>query len=426
MRTDNTARSRGILDSRIFWLVLSLCASLVIWLYYTSNYGITRTQTFYGVEVTFTGQDAMRDTLSLVVSQQDTTRVNVTLSGTRRELAKLTSDDIKAVVNLSNVTMAGYRTMTYSLSYPSGVNQASIRETSRSPSTVSLQISKLATMPIPVSGQFEGTTAEGYMIDAMEMTFDPATVTFTGPEEELNQISKVQVVVARDEVNASFNAVGNYVLLDENGEMLEFEDVQADVDTVSVNVPVSTVKEVALGVDLVPGGGADASNVITTIEPAAIQIAGDAATLDGLNIISLATIQLANTLSFEPTTYNIVLPNGVECLSGETTAMVNMEIIGLETGQFSVTNLRCINVPEGYRASVMDLNKIVTIRAPKDVLSQISANNIRIVADLTDVAVDRTSATTTTRVATTVYVDGFENAGAVSTYPLFIRLEAEQ
>ena len=135
MRNDNTARSRGILDSRIFWLILCLCASLVIWLYYTSNYGISKTQTYYGVEVTFTGQDAMRDTLNLVVSEQDTTRVNVTLSGTRRELAKITSDDIKAVVNLSNVTMAGYRTMTYSLSYPSGVNQSNIRETSRSPAS---------------------------------------------------------------------------------------------------------------------------------------------------------------------------------------------------------------------------------------------------------------------------------------------------
>ena len=106
----------------------------------------------------------------------------------------------------------------------------------------------------------------------------------------------------------------------------------------------------------------------------------------------------------------------MECLSGETTASVDMEFTGLETGLFTVTNLRYTNVPEGYRASVMDANKIVTIRAPKDVLPLISANNIRIVADLTDV-------TATSRVATTVYVDGFESAGAVGSYPLYIRLE---
>ena len=419
MRDNTGAKGAGRLrDSRLLWALLSLCVALMIWVYYTSNFGVSETKTLYGVEVAFTGQEAMRDTLNLVVSDQDVTTVNVTLSGSRRDLSGITSDDIKAVVNLSNITMAGYRTMGYTLSYDTSVNQASIREGTKSPATIGLQISKLSTRSIPVTGSFEGTPAEGYIVDAAEMTFDPAAVTFTGPEEELNQIAKVQVVLDRDEVSAAFTAVGNYVLLDGNDQPLEFEDVQADVETVSVNVPVSTVKEVALGVTLIDGGGATSANVITDIEPKTITVAGDAATLDALNMISVANISLANYLAFEPTTYNIVLPNGVECLSGETTATVSMEFEGLEYGLFTVTNLSFINAPEGYSASVMDANKVVTIRAPEDVFSQIAVNNIRIVADLTGI-------TTTSRVPTTVYVDGFESAGAVGSYPLYIRLEAD-
>lgn len=419
MRDNTGAKGAGRLrDSRLLWALLSLFVALMIWVYYTSNFGVSETKTLYGVEVTFTGQEAMRDTLNLVVSDQDATTVNVTLSGSRRDLSGITSDDIKAVVNLSNITMAGYRTMGYTLSYDTSVNQASIREGTKSPATIGLQISKLSTRSIPVTGSFEGTPAEGYIVDAAEMTFDPAAVTFTGPEEELNQIAKVQVVLDRDEVSAAFTAVGNYVLLDGNDQPLEFEDVQADVETVSVNVPVSTVKEVALGVTLIDGGGATSANVITDIEPKTITVAGDAATLDALNMISVANISLANYLAFEPTTYNIVLPNGVEFLSGETTATVSMEFEGLEYGLFTVTNLSFINAPEGYSASVMDANKVVTIRAPEDVFSQIAVNNIRIVADLTGI-------TTTSRVPTTVYVDGFESAGAVGSYPLYIRLEAD-
>ena len=406
--------------SNLFWALLSLCLALLIWVYYTSNYGATEKKTFYGVEVAFTGQDAMRDTLNLVVSDQDVSAVNVTLSGTRRDLAQLTSSDIRAVVNLSNITMAGYRTMSYSLSYPSSVNQANIREESRTPSTVGLQISKLATRSYPVTGAFEGTVSEGYMVDATEMTFDPASVTFTGPEEELNQIAKVQVVVARDQVSAAFTAVGNYVLLDSEGNTLEFEDVQSDVDTLSVNVPVSTIKEVALGVDLVPGGGATSQNVLVDIEPKSITVAGDAATLDGLNIINVATVQLANYLSFEPTSYNIVLPNGVECLSGETSATVEMSFTGLRYDTFIVTNLSVVNVPEGYDAKIIDLNKVVTVRAPEDVFAKITSNNIRIVADLTDAAPGRS------RVPTTVYIDGFESAGAYGNYPIYVQLEEQQ
>ena len=44
-----SARSRGILDNRLFWAILSLFAALVMWLYYTSNYGSTQTRTPCGI-----------------------------------------------------------------------------------------------------------------------------------------------------------------------------------------------------------------------------------------------------------------------------------------------------------------------------------------------------------------------------------------
>lgn len=425
MHNNNATSVIGrVLDSRVFWLIISLCAALFMWIYYTSNYGATRTQTFYGVEVTFTGQEAMRDTLNLVVSDQETSTVNVTLTGTRRDISQIASSDLKAVVNLSNITMAGYRTMSYTISYPTTVNQASIRETSKSPSTIGLQISKLNTRSFPVTGAFDGTPAEGYMVDSTEMVFDPANVTFTGPEEELEQISAVRVIVARDEVSSSFTAEGNYVLLDADENVLEFEDLQADAETVAVTVPVSTIKEVALDVTLLDGGGASAEdNVVRHIAPETITVAGDAATLDGLNSISLANINLADYTEFPETEYNIVLPNGVECLSGETTATVSLEFVGLSSDLFVVTNLSYINAPEGYDTSIIDVNKVVTVRAPSNVFPRITANNIRVVADLSSLA-DATPGRY--RVPTTVYVDGHSSAGVVGAYSVYVQLEEHE
>ena len=425
MRNKNGTSVIGrLLDSHIFWMVFSLCSALIMWIYYTSNYGATRTQTFYGVEVTFTGQEAMRDTLNLVVSDQDATTVNVTLTGTRRDISQINSADLRAVVNLSNITMAGYRTMSYSISYPTTLNQASIRETSKSPSTIGLQISKLSTKTFPVTGVFEGTTAEGYMVDSTEMTFDPANVTFTGPEEELEQIAAARVVVGREEVNSSFSAEGNYILLDEEENVLEFEDLQADTDTVTVTVPVSTIKEIALDVTLIDGGGASSeANVVKHIEPSSITVAGDAATLDGLNSIALANINLAEYTEFPEKEYTIMLPNGVECLTGETTAKVSLEFVGLSSDLFIVTNLDYTNLPDGYRASIIDVNKVVTVRAPSRILPRVTANNIRVVADLSSLA---GSTPGRYRVPTTVYVDGFDSAGAVGQYPVYVQLEEEK
>ena len=414
------SKINNIFAGHIFWILLSLVLAVLIWLYYTSNYAVSKTKTFYGVEVAFVGQDAMRDTLNMVVSDQDTTTVNVTLSGTRRDIDSISRDDLRAVVNLTNVTKAGYRAMSYSISYPSTVDQSNIRESGRSPSTIGLQISKLSTRSFPVTGVFEGTTAEGYMVDAPDMTFDPANISFTGPEEELDQISKVQVVVGREEVNSAFSADANYVMLDANGDILEFEDVTSDTETVAVTVPVSTIKEVALTVTLVDGGGATSENVITDIQPESITVAGDAATLDGLNSIAVTTIRLGDFLTFPTMEYNIVLPNGVECLSGETTATVSLEYTGLKSDLFVVTNLSAANVPEGLDYDIMETSKVVTVRAPEAVFSRISANNIRVVADLTDATVGRM------RAPTTVYIDGFESAGAVGSYPIYVQVTEEK
>ena len=418
-----TGNAYKLKDSRIFWAVLSVIAALLIWVYYTMNYAQEETRVFYGVEVSYTGADAMRDSLNLIISETDTTTVNVTLSGSRRDLLRLTSEDLRAVVNLSNVTMAGYRTMSYSLSYPSSVNSAGITVVRQTPQTIGLQISKLATKMMDIRGTFTGTTAEGYVVDSADMTFDPASVTLSGPEEELQQIHTVRVTVARDEVRSSFTAAANYVFLDADGNELDFEDVQADAETVSVTVPVSTIKQIGVDVTLLYGGGVGTDNVIKDIYPATITVAGDAATLDGLNSVSVATIDLSDHESFSTTEYSIILPNGVECLSGETTATVSLTFTGLETAYFNVSNLSCVNPPEGYVPTIMEQTSVITVRAPAQILSQVSANNIRVVADLTDVTA--AEGTTTVRVPAAVYVDGYDEAGAVGDYTLFVRLEKE-
>ncbi|MCD7845902.1 MAG: hypothetical protein LUG57_08675 [Oscillospiraceae bacterium] len=418
-KKETNKKTGGLRGSNIFWAILSLLIAVVVWVYYTSNYSSAITRTFYGVEVTYTGEDTMRDSLSLIISEEENTTVAVTLSGSRRELGKLTSSGLKAVVNLSGVTRAGYRTMAYTLSYPSSVNSNSIEVVSQSPQTVGLQISKLATKVVEFTGSFVGTVADGYAIDSDLMTFDPSYVTIIGPEEELEQISAAQVLVDRDDVSTTFTVTANYTFVNSAGEAPSFDDLTVDTESVTVTVPVSMVKTVALDVALVDGGGATSDNVIKTITPTTITLAGDTATLENINTITLATIDLSDYLGFPTTEYTIVLPDGVECLSGETTATVSLEFTGLESAVFSVTNLSYINLPSGYTASILTQNLVVTIRAASDVLSQISANNIRAVADLTDV-------TTTSRVPVTIYVDGFDGAGAVGDYIIYIQIAAEE
>lgn len=418
-KTETKAKTKSLRDSKLFWAFVSLAAATMIWAFYVSNYGTQITRTFYGVEVTYVGRDAMRESQSLIISREETTSVTLTLSGSRRDISRMTSEDLKAVVNLSAVASPGYRTMAYSVSYPASVNSAGIREESKLPQTVGLQISRLDTRVVELRGHFIGTLADGYALDAGGLSFDPASVTLYGPEEELEQVAYAAVTVDRDNVSSSFSAAANYNLIDENGAVLSFDDVTVDVDTVTVTVPINMTKEVALGVNLVEGGGATADNVKVDIDPQTITIAGDAATIDSINTISLATIDLSDYVTFPHTEYPIVLPNDTDNISGITTASVDLSFTGLESAYFVVTNLDYTNLMDGYSAEVMDLTLGVTVRAPAEVLASIEANNIRAVADLTDI-------TTTSRAPVTVYVDGYTNAGAVGDYYLYVRVAPKE
>lgn len=406
-------------NNRLLLFALSLVTAFLIWAYYTSNYGKEIERTFYGVEVIYSGESALRDSLNLVISQEETTSVNLTLTGSRREIAKLTSADIKAVVNLSNVTREGYRTMSYTPSFPSSVNTASIQVTGQSPQTVGLYISRLATKVVEFKGVFEGTVQDGYAVESSRMSFDPASVTLIGPAEELEQIDHAQVVISRDEVFSSFTATANYTLVNKDGEVLEFDDVQKDAETVMVTVPISMKKEVTLDVTLINGGGATGDNVIKNIDPSTITLTGDAATLEGINTLSLATVDLSDYAVFPTTEYTIVLPNGTENLSGVTTATVDLSFTGLDDDLFTVSNLDYTNLAEGYTAEIITPALVVTIRAPEEVLGSIRDNNIRAVADLSGL-------TTTSRAPVTIYVDGFEQAGAVGDITMYVEIKPEE
>ena len=414
---NKTAPHRFRIGSKILWMVFSLIRAFFIWSYYTMNNSTEITRTFYGVEVTYSGDTALRDSLSLIVSHEEVTSVNVTLTGSRRDLARLTSSDLKAVVNLSNVTSAGYRTMSYTISYPNSVYGSSIQVQSQSPQTVGLQISKLATRTVNVAGSFIGTVADGYVVDTMNITYSPAGITLVGPEEELNEIYYAQVLVDRDNVTSAFTASANYVLVDTEGNELVFSDVTADVDTVTVSVPVNLTKEVALDVALLDGGGATSDNVVKTITPSTITLAGDAATLEGINTIYLATVDLSDYQTFPQTEYAIVLPNDTQNLSGVTSAVVDISFTGLESKLFTVSNLEYTNLASGYSASIMDNTLVVTIRGTAEQLAAVEENNIRAVADLTDI-------TATSRVPVTIYVDGSTDVGAVGDYYMYVRISA--
>ena len=420
-----TLNLKRLTDSRIFWMILSLFAASLLWMYVTTTEGVEVQKTLTGVKIEFLGADAMRASSDLIVTEQDRTTVNLTLSGTRRVLSKLTNSNVTATVNLNNVTADGRYSVSYDLAFPAGINANEVTVVHTSSDVVNFYVDKLARKTVEVKGAFTGNTAEGYLADE-SMVFDPLVVAISGPKTVISKVDHAFVAITREEVDRTLSYSTTYSLVDANNNPVEDSSIQRETEEVTVTLNVLSTKEVPLDVTIIDGGGATRdANTRIEITPSSIMLAGDAAAIDSTTKLILGTINLATFATDFSATYTIIPPNGTENMTGVTEATVTVSITGVATKSFSVNpdNIICINVPDGYDAENITQALNVTVRAPQEVLDRISEVNLRAVADLSNLGTNASGVFTPT---VEIKIDGFPEAGCVGEYKIYITLKEKR
>jgi len=407
-----------ILDSKITWAIASLLASVFLWAYVTTTEGIEKEDTFYGVQVQFLGAEELRASGGLIVTSQDITSVDLTLSGPIRQMTRLTKDNIVLTVDLSKAVFGNNR-IAYDIRFPNDVDASTITRINASSYIVNFYLDKLLTQRVEVKGSFSGNTAEGYI--AEEPEFDPLMVTISGPQSSLDKVDHAWVDITRENVDQTLRYTASYALRNADNEVIEDELLTMETPEVNVMLNVLTIKEVPLAVTLVDGGGASGEeNAVVDVSPKTVTLAGDAAVMDSINKLNIATIDLASFASSYENTYTLVLPNDTECLSGATEAKVTVEIKGLTTRKFTVTQFECVNIADGYTAEVITESLGVTIRAPEDVIHEIHTDNIVAVADLQEHGASAGVLNPSVRIR----IDGFPKAGAIGEYKIYVSQKA--
>lgn len=417
----NRITVKQITSSRIFWMVISLLAAFFLWTYVTSTEGVEIEKTLNGVKVEFLGADALRESNGLIVTEQDCTSVNLTLSGVRRVINKLNASAVSATVDLRNVTADGRYSVTYDISYPNGVSAGEVTVVKASEEVINFYVDKLLTRTVPVEGDFTGNTANDYMADE-NPTFDPLMVRISGPKKAVNSVDHAYININRENLDKTLEYSTTYDLIDADGQVIDNDAIVRETAEVAVTLKVLSTKSVPLDVTIIDGGGATREeNTTIVIEPATVTLAGDASVIDSTNKLNIGTIDLSDFASNYSATFTIVPPNDTENLTGVNEATVTVSLVGLNTRSFTVTdeNISCINVPDGFSAEIVTRSLGVTVRASEEILDQIKANNLSVVANLEDM---ENVTAGVYNPAVQVYINGFPEAGVVFDYRVYVSL----
>ena len=339
-------------------------------------------QTFRGVHVQLVGETLLRDSKNLVITDMDTSTVTVEVVGPRRIVGSLDSDNIIAQIDVSKLSRAAYTSQQYSVSFPDGTDTSNLTVTRKTPETINFMVSAQTTKSVQVRGSFDGSIAEGFT--AENVVFEPATITLSGPEAYLRNVDYAWVSFGKENVDSTYEVETGYTLMTADNTPASTTGITFSTDVVTATLPILTLKEISLGVNLIEGGGATAENTKVTIEPETMSLAGDSKLLAGINKITLTSIDLTDFTTSFSDTYMIPIDNELQNITGATEAKVTVEIVGLETKSFKVTNISCISVTEGFSADILTESLDVTLRGNPESLAAIKDENIRAVADLAD------------------------------------------
>ena len=238
----------------------------------------------------------------------------------------------------------------------------------------------------------------------------------------MEQIDYAQVTVSQEGMTETYRQEMPFVFIDRNGSPLEEEDASqlvTEESTILVTLPVYKLKEIPLTVDLVPGGGVTDvdSQVEVTFKPVdSIVVAGSEDDLEGLNELTVGSVDLYQVFTSEDVTFPVQLSPELTNVSGVTEVTVTVAIKGLSTKVLEANKIELINVPEGYAAEAITQTCSIQIRGAQEAVDAVLASQLRIVADLSD----RTAGSQTVPVK--VYLDGSSEVGVVGDYNIVVSI----
>ncbi len=398
------------MKNKVVTALLSVLIAFGLWSYVMVVVNPEFENTYYDVPVVLGGQSALEERSLMIISNKEFT-VDLTLSGNRTDLNKLSSMNITLLADLSRITEPGTHLLHYSVSFPGVTQSGTIHTVSQNPQQIEITVVERSKKDIPVKVNYTGTLPDGYTADRQNVVLDHSTVTVSGPKHVIEQIDHARITVDLDNRNQTINGIYRHTLCDENGTPIaDASDVTVNVSDIRATIPISRIKEIPLRLNIIPGGGVSESNATITLDRTSITVSGSETALENLNELLLGTIDLGKLMESTSLSFNVVLPDGVMNVTGVTTVHVQIDLPQMTVRNYTASIFETVNVPSGVAVSLQTEQLIVKIRGPVDMLELLQPENIVVVVDCSDAQPGSGT------YPVTVQIRGLEGVGAVGEY----------
>jgi YbbR domain-containing protein len=360
---------------KILYGLLALVVSFGLWLYVITVENPASEVTFYNIPVVLDNESVLNDR-GLMVLDNKTPTVTLTLSGNRSNLNKLTSQDIRVVVDLSRVLETGEQTVPYTITYPGNIPQNSIDVLSQMPDLISLTIVERDSMNVPVRVETTGKVPNGFVPVIDKMFLSHTSIPVAGPASLIKEIKEAVITIDLEGRKEHIDQNFRYTIYDKNGNPIADTSLKTNVPEVKVSLLIQKYKDipVVLG-NIIPGGGATADNTKITWDVQTVRVAGSEQLLNSLEQLDLGEIDLGSITKDGVQVIQLAdcLPDGATIMSATKEARITIDLDNsLRTKTLTITQFVGRNLPEEMMVEFLTTSLTVEFRGKSTEISKLT------------------------------------------------------
>ncbi len=368
MKTDIKAKIRSwFTKDKILLYVLSFVVAVALWAAIIFYVDPDTTIVIHDVPVNISTSSQEAVSLSIVSGKIET--VDIEVKAPRSQVPSLSADSFTAEIDLSGETKSG--TYEKAIEVSSGSEFVKIISVSPASTTIVLDVTESKTFTIEVD---DGGYAapEGYYIASPSLSSN--SVKITGPKAVVDNIDRAVVNVEIEEESVGIIVFKDCEInfLDKDMNKVDIESAAADIDRVTVSVPIIRWKKVPMKLDFInaPSLTGNFYDLTYSIGDEKyhklddIEIAATDGVFDDITEINIGAIDFSKIYTKSYTTeFTVEMPSGVTNISGITTVGVTIEFSSMTTDSITLMPDQIVvkSVPSGKTAEITSKSMRVTI-----------------------------------------------------------------
>lgn len=258
--------------------VLAILAAVLLWAYVSTTNSTTEERDFSLVPVTYREESMLKNEYGLIVQTINIDTLNVTLMGNKTDIRAITASDVKAYVNLGDITEAGEYTLDVYVDVPSGTTCVA-----QTVDKVVVSVDKPSTKVLPLTS--DSVELNGWSLDQNyefgNITINTEQIVLEGPTLELDKIEGLKVRTDMiGSANSTFTSTASIHYIDAEGAEILGSGVSVQGKN-RLQVTVEVLKTVKADLRLKGKNGLIPTEQVA-LTPAEVWLKGEAHLIDEL------------------------------------------------------------------------------------------------------------------------------------------------